>query len=192
MENKMDNNILSKTTELAKAICEKYADKTKTAIDATCGKGNDTIWLAERFGKVYAFDIQQSATEVTGRLVESSGFDNVTVINDGHEKMAEYVPERVGLVMFNLGYLPGGDKNVVTERTTTLEAIEAALSLLEKDGLVCITMYPGHPQGAAERKAVLEVAASLDKGRYHCIRTDMVNQPHTAPEILFITLKVGQ
>ena len=188
----MDNNILSKTTELAKAICEKYADKTKTAIDATCGKGNDTIWLAERFGKVYAFDIQQSATEVTGRLVESSGFDNVTVINDGHEKMAEYVPERVGLVMFNLGYLPGGDKNVVTERTTTLEAIEAALSLLEKDGLVCITMYPGHPQGAAERKAVLEVAASLDKGRYHCIRTDMVNQPHTAPEILFITLKVGQ
>ena len=115
----------------------------------------------------------------------------MTVINDGHEKMAEYVTEKVGLVMFNLGYLPGGDKTVVTETVTTLEAIESALSLLEKDGLVCITMYPGHPQGAAERKAVLEMAASLDKGKYHCVRTDMINQPDTAPEILFITLKVG-
>ena len=187
----MKNNILSKTTELAKAICEKYADKSKTAVDATCGNGHDTIWLAERFGKVYAFDIQQSAAEAAGLLADSSGFDNVTVINDGHEKMAEYVTEKVGLVMFNLGYLPGGDKNVVTETATTLEAIESALSLLEKDGLVCITMYPGHPQGAAERKAVLEMAASLDKGKYHCVRTDMINQPDTAPEILFITLKVG-
>ena len=52
MENKMDNNILSKTTELAKAICEKYADKPKPAADATCGNGHDTIWLAERLGKV--------------------------------------------------------------------------------------------------------------------------------------------
>ena len=187
----MENNILSKTTELAKAICEKYADKGKTAVDATCGNGHDTIWLAEIFGRVYAFDIQESAAEATRHLAESSGFDNVTVINDGHQNMGNYVSEKVGLVMFNLGYLPGGDKNVVTETATTLEAIETALSLLEKDGLVCIIMYPGHPQGAAEKKAVLEMAASLNKGKYHCVRTDMVNQPETAPEILFITLKVG-
>ena len=187
----MENNILSKTTELAKAICEKYSDKGKAAVDATCGNGHDTIWLAERFGKVYAFDIQQSAAEATRQLAESAGFDNVTVINDGHEKMAYYVPEKVGLVMFNLGYLPGGDKNVVTETATTLEAIETALSLLEKDGLVCITMYPGHPQGAAEKKAVLEMAASLDKCKPHCVRPYMVNHPDTAPEIFFITLMIS-
>ena len=185
----MEKNILSRTTELAKAICEKYAGKEKIAVDATCGNGHDTVWLAERFGRVYAFDIQEKAAEATRQLVENSGFDNVTVINDSHEKMAEYVHEKVRLVMFNLGYLPGGDKEIVTETASTLKAIEAALSLLEKDGLLCITMYPGHPQGALEKAALIRMAVSLDKGRYHCVRTDMVNQSEGAPEILFITLK---
>lgn len=185
----MEKNILSRTTELAKVICEKYANKEKTAIDATCGNGHDTLWLAERFGRVYAFDVQAKAAEATRQLVENSGFDNVTVINDSHEKMAEYVHEKVKLVMFNLGYLPGGDKEIVTETASTLKAIEAALSLLEKDGLVCITMYPGHPQGAEEKAALIRMAAGLDKSQYHCVRTDMVNQSEGAPEILFITLK---
>ena len=185
----MEKNILSRTTELAKVICEKYANKEKTAIDATCGKGHDTLWLAERFGRVYAFDVQAKAAEATRQLVENSGFDNVTVINDSHEKMAEYVHEKVKLVMFNLGYLPGGDKNIVTERETTLKAVESSLGLLEKDGLLCITMYPGHPQGALEKAALIRMAVSLDKGRYHCVRTDMVNQPEGAPEILFISFK---
>ena len=185
----MEKNILSRTTELAKAICEKCAGKEKIAVDATCGNGHDTVWLAERFGRVYAFDIQEKAAETTRQLVESYGFDNVKVINDSHEKMAEYVHEKVKLVMFNLGYLPGGDKEIVTETASTLKAIEAALSLLEKDGLVCITMYPGHPQGAREKAALIRMAAGLDKSQYHCVRTDMVNQSEGAPEILFITFK---
>ena len=185
----MEKNILSRTTELAKAICEKYAGKEKIAVDATCGNGHDTVWLAERFGRGYAFDIQEKAAEATRQLVKSRGFQNVKVINDSHEKMAEYVHEKVKLVMFNLGYLPGGDKEIVTETASTLKAIEAALSLLEKDGLVCITMYPGHPQGAREKAALIRMAAGLDKSQYHCVRTDMVNQSEGAPEILFITLK---
>ena len=185
----MEKNILSRTTELAKAICEKYAGKEKIAVDATCGNGHDTVWLAERFGRVYAFDIQEKAAEATRQLVKSRGFQNVKVINDSHEKMAEYVHEKVKLVMFNLGYLPGGDKEIVTETASTLKAIEAALSLLEKDGLVCITMYPGHPQGAREKAALIRMAAGLDKSQYHCVRTDMVNQSEGAPEILFITFK---
>lgn len=185
----MEKNILSRTTELAKAICEKYAGKEKIAVDATCGNGHDTVWLAERFGRVYAFDIQEKAAEATRQLVKSRGFQNVKVINDSHEKMAEYVHEKVKLVMFNLGYLPGGDKEIVTETASTLKAIEATLSLLEKDGLVCITMYPGHPQGAREKAALIRMAAGLDKSQYHCVRTDMVNQSEGAPEILFITLK---
>ena len=185
----MEKNILSRTTELAKVICEKYAGKEKIAVDATCGNGHDTVWLAERFGRVYAFDIQEKAAEATRQLVKSRGFQNVKVINDSHEKMAEYVHEKVKLVMFNLGYLPGGDKEIVTETASTLKAIEAALSLLEKDGLVCITMYPGHPQGAREKAALIRMAAGLDKSQYHCVRTDMVNQSEGAPEILFITFK---
>lgn len=187
----MGENILSRTTELARVICDKYADKEAAAIDATCGNGNDTVWLAERFGKVYAFDIQEKAVAVTSELVRSRGLDNVTVFCTGHQHMAEYVHEKAALIMFNLGYLPGGNKNIVTGTETTLEAVRAALSLIKKDGLLCITMYLGHQQGAEEKEALLRMAAGLDKGIYHCVRTDMVNQPDTAPEILFITLKAG-
>ena len=190
-KNYMGENILSRTTELARVICDKYADKEAAAIDATCGNGHDTLWLAERFGKVYAFDIQEKAVEATRERVRSFEPGNVTVFCTGHEHMAEYVHEKAALIMFNLGYLPGGDKTIVTGTETTLEAVGTALSLLKKGGLLCITMYPGHPQGAEEKEALLRMAAGLDKGIYHCVRTDMVNQPDTAPEILFITLKAG-
>lgn len=185
----MGQNILSRTTELARVICERYADEDAAAIDATCGNGNDTVWMAERFGKVYAFDIQEEAVAATSELAGSRGLDNVTVFHAGHQHMAEYVHEKAALIMFNLGYLPGGDKNIVTGTETTLEAVGTALSLLKKGGLLCITMYPGHPQGAEEKEALLRMAAELDKRIYHCVRTDMVNQPDTAPGILFITLK---
>ena len=187
----MGENILSRTTELARVICEKYADKDAVAIDATCGNGHDTLWLAERFGKVYAFDIQEEAVETTRERAGSLDSGNVIVFCTGHQHMAEYVHEKAALIMFNLGYLPGGNKNIVTGTETTLEAVRAALSLIKKDGLLCITMYPGHQQGAEEKEALLRMAAGLDKGIYHCVRTDMVNQPDTAPEILFITLKKG-
>ncbi len=187
----MEKNVLSRTTELARVICERYADKEGVAIDATCGNGNDTVWLAERFRKVFAFDIQEEAIVVTSELVRSRGLDNVTVFCAGHQHMAEYVHEKADLIMFNLGYLPGGNKNIVTGTETTLEAVRAALSLIKKDGLLCITMYPGHPQGAEEKEALLLMTAGLDKRIYHCVRTDMVNQPDTAPEILFITRKAG-
>ena len=187
----MGENILSRTTELARVICEKYADKDAAAIDATCGNGHDTLWLAERFGKVYAFDIQEEAVETTRERAGSLDSGNVIVFCTGHQHMAECVHEKAAFIMFNLGYLPGGDKTVVTGVDTTLEAVQAALSLLKKDGLLCITMYPGHPQGAEEKEALLHMAAGLDKRLYHCVRTDMINQPDNAPEILFVTLKKG-
>ena len=91
--------------------------------------------------------------------------------------------------MFNLGYLPGGDKTVATGSDSTIEALTQSLELLAVNGLVCVIMYWGHPQGAAERRTVLEWAAGLDKGRYHCVHTDMINQPNCPPEILLITKK---
>ena len=52
-------NILKNTTMLAHIICEHYlsADMDSVAVDATCGNGHDTLWLAQRCSKVYGFDI---------------------------------------------------------------------------------------------------------------------------------------
>lgn len=185
----MDKNILRDTTELAKMFCEKYIDSDSVAVDATCGNGHDTLWLAERCRKVYAFDIQKAATVTTEALLAEHGIENVSVICDSHEVMSEYVEEPVNLIMFNLGYLPGGDKAVVTASDSTLKALESSLELLAVNGLICVIMYWGHPQGAAERRAVLDWAAGLDKGKYHCVHTDMINQPKCPPEILLVTKK---
>lgn len=185
----MTANILGRTTELAKTICEKYTGENVTAIDATCGNGWDTIWLAERCTEVYAFDVQERAVLKTRSLAMEKGLSNIKVIHAGHENMTEYVREKAGLIMFNLGYLPGGDKEITTESPTTLKALDAALGLLAKDGLICVIMYWGHPKGAEERKAVMDWASHLDKSLYHCVHTDMINQPNCPPEILFVTKK---
>ena len=95
----------------------------------------------------------------------------------------------VKAVIFNLGYLPGGDKTVTTRAETTLAAVESAMGLLCPDGLICITMYSGHPEGKREKAALLDFAAGLDAGKWHAAYVSMPNQRRDPPEILLITRK---
>ena len=182
-------NVLKNTTALALAMCLQYADGTGAAVDATCGNGHDTLWLAEHFERVYGFDIQKSAIDATAERLAAAGVENVELIHDSHARIADYVKEPVKVIVFNLGYLPGGSKELSTESGSTLEALDASLKLLAVDGLLCVTMYQGHCEGYLERLKVLDWAKSLNKGVYHCVRTDMVNQPNNPPEILWITKK---
>ena len=194
------NNLLRNTTAIARAICQNYINEFRNccseeaapliAVDATCGNGNDTLWLAESCDRVYGFDIQQSAISQTAALLEAHGLaDKARLFCDSHANMAKDISEEIAVIVFNLGYLPSGDKNITTDAETTLSALASSLSLLRVNGLLCVTMYPGHPAGKAEREAVLAWAALLDKRAYHCVHTDMLNQPDSAPEILFITKK---
>lgn len=182
-------NILRITTALAKTVCEAYLGPDAVAVDATCGNGHDTLWLAQRCRKVYAFDVQPEAVSATCARLREHGFDHAEVICDSHEALLQYVDTPVDLVLFNLGYLPGGDKQITTCGETTLAALNAALSLLKVNGLISVVLYWGHPEGKKEREAVLHWAASLDPGQYHCVRTDMLNQGNCPPEVLWITRK---
>ena len=185
-------NILKNTTMLAHVICEHYlsADMNPVAVDATCGNGHDTLWLARRCSKVYGFDIQPEAIQNTRNLLKQEGLDSkAELICDSHERITDYVKEPVHLVIFNLGYLPGGDKDITTGKETTLPALKQALAMLKQNGLLCVVMYWGHLSGKEERKAVLEWASKLDKGIYHCVHTDMINQTNCPLELLFITRK---
>lgn len=131
------------------------------AIDATLGNGHDTLLLASCGAHVIGFDIQDLAIENTrlGLLKQSKSFvDHVTLHKEGHERMLQVVPGdwigKVSMIMFNLGYLPGGDKTLITRPETTLQALEAAYSLLAKDGYLSIVLYPDHPGGNDEASAV--------------------------------------
>ena len=71
-------NLLQNTTQLAQAIWAHYlspqlASGAYAAVDATCGRGNDTVWLTAHCGRVYAFDIQSEAIASTREALQAAG-----------------------------------------------------------------------------------------------------------------------
>ena len=93
------------------------------------------------------------------------------------------------VVLFNLGYLPGGDKSLTTIKSVTLPAVQSVLDILAPGGIISIIMYSGHAAGAEEKTALLEYAAGLDAKLFHTAYISMPNQHNAPPEILLITRK---
>ncbi|MBR6529596.1 MAG: class I SAM-dependent methyltransferase [Firmicutes bacterium] len=182
-------NTLQHTTELALHLCNAYIDKESIAVDCTCGNGHDTLWLAKRCKKVYAFDIQKQAIEATAKLLAENALDNVELIKDSHENIKKYVKEEPCVIVFNLGFLPGGDKGLTTKRASSLAAIKEALEVLAVGGVLSITMYPGHKEGKYEQDLILEWAKNLSSREYHAVFANMLNQSNKAPQVLWITKK---
>lgn len=108
----VQQRILGNAVQLSHWFVERVLRPGDVAVDATAGNGHDTLFLAQLVGsagKVYAFDVQQAALARTGeRLAAANSLTQVQLINDGHQKMNEYIQDQVTTVMFNLGYLPGG------------------------------------------------------------------------------------
>ena len=90
--------------------------------------------------------------------------------------------------MFNLGYLPGGDKNITTMRETTMPAIEAAISMLDRDAILSIAIYPGHEEGDLEGKMVTEYLSGLDRFTYSIAQIKIINSP-TSPYFMIVETK---
>lgn len=161
-----------------------------TVIDATAGNGYDTLFLAScvgSTGKVVAFDIQPAAIASTRAKLESAGMsDWVDLIQTGHERMNEYIKSDVRAIMFNLGYLPGVDKNCTTTAITTLKAMQAGLAHLVPDGILAVVIYPGHEQGKIEAEAVLSWAEELPQQQISVLQYAFINRVHDAPFALFL------
>ena len=113
-------------------------------VDATMGNGNDTQLLAELVGtngKVYAFDVQQQALSATQqRLTEKNLHTQAVLIHDGHQHLARYLQtdEEIRAAVFNLGYLPKSDKQIITLPETTRQALDVLLQHLVKKGRIII------------------------------------------------------
>ena len=162
------------------------------AVDFTMGNGHDTEFLSKtvgEFGHVFAFDIQEQALASTEEHLKSSGCpENYTLILDSHHNVKKYgdVPFKAG--MFNLGYLPGSDKSVTTMRKTTLPAIEAAISLMARDAVIIVAIYPGHPEGEAEGKEICEYLSSISRHKICATQVKILNSP-TSPFFIVIESK---
>jgi glycine oxidase len=152
-------------TELAHKIVRRVVKADDIVVDATAGNGNDTEFLAGLLGengKVIAIDIQPAAVlSTTVKLSGSLLGDRVSIHQESHAKLGERLTGcegTVAAVMFNLGYLPGGDKTVITEPGSTRQALEAAVNLLRPQGVVTLIAYRGHDGGRDEAATVAAVA----------------------------------
>ena len=157
-------------------------------IDATCGRGNDTIYMAnllKDFGHVYSYDIQEEAISYTKQALIENNIDNVTLKLQSHEFIDE---DTIDLVIFNLGYLPNGDKTITTKKETTLNSLKKVINriCLNPDMLIIVVLYPGHEEGKLESELVDKYLFSLPSKDYLISKYQNYNRP-TAPFILTIS-----
>jgi glycine oxidase len=149
-------------TKLAHSIVRRAVRLGDTVVDATAGNGHDTVFLSActgPTGRVLAIDIQAEAIQSTRTRLVTEAVSNVTLHQGDHSKVLNGLQESsevVGAIMFNLGYLPGGDKQRTTSASTTTEAIAAGVSLLKSGGVMTVVAYRGHAGGQEEARAVDE------------------------------------
>jgi len=163
-----------------------------TVVDATVGNGHDTIFLASLVGKtghVIGFDIQEAALKETQTQLTLTGLaPQVELHATGHEHVGDYLTATtpVSGAIFNLGYLPGGDKSLITQPTTTLAAVTELLKHLPRGGRIILVVYYGHPGGQTERNAVVDFCQQLPQKVYQVLQYGFINQVHNPPFLLAI------
>lgn len=181
----MGYKIFINAVDIAKKIMEEYVQEGHIVLDCTVGNGNDTITLCHLVGdkgKVYGFDIQSIALEITKeKLIKEGLEDRVILINDSHEHLDKYIFQKLDFIIYNLGYLPKGNKEIKTEKESTLISIKKALSLLKKNGLLLVTCYTGHKGGMEEWKALKDYFTKLNQRDFNILEFNFINQKNNPP-----------
>ena len=176
---------------LTHSFMARYVRPGAFCIDATAGRGRDTVLLARLAGpagRVLALDIQEEAVEATRALVRQEGLeDRVEVLQMGHQDLDRCAaPGTADCIVFNLGWLPGADHRVFTAAGTTLPALEKALDILKPGGVLSLCIYYGKENGYEERDAVLRWLRGLDPRVWNVLRIDFPNRENDPPIPVFL------
>lgn len=174
--------------DIQHVLLNHYVTKEDIAVDMTMGNGFDTLLLSGLAKFVYAFDIQQTALEITNKRLSEAGRNNYKLILESHDNVLNYV-EKFKYVVYNLGYLPKGDKTITTTKKSTIRSLEMVLKGVLGGGIVFITVYPGHPEGLEESYALSDYFKTLDKEIYKIIKTDLPYQDNYPPYMFIIFKK---
>lgn len=184
---------LQKILDFAHSLLKKSISLNDIVVDATVGNGHDTELLAKLVGPegiVYGFDIQAEAIISAKNRLKNSGIEkNVILFNKGHETILDSIPAKhqyISGAIFNLGYLPGGDKQIVTQANTTISAVKQLLEIMKPEGIIVLVIYHGHPEGAAERDIVMNFVQSIDQKKAHVLLYQFINQVNHPPFIIAI------
>ena len=181
---------------LAHNFIESNVKNGDNVIDATAGRGRDAEFLCSLVGEsghVYAFDIQEEAILSARELLDKKGLSQrVTLILDSHENMKNYVADvEISAVVFNFGYLPGGDHSIQTRPEVSVAAIDAATSIIKQGGIVSLCIYYGGDSGYLERDALLNHIKTLDNRKFTVITHEFSNRPNCPPVVVDIQKHIG-
>lgn len=178
---------------LVKFLWKKHLKSGNRVIDATLGNGKDALFLASLIlpsekGFLWGIDIQEIALQRASALLQSSlsvsVWEKICLIQRSHEDLS-WVGQKVDLIVYNLGYLPGSDKTITTQTEVTLKSIQSGLSLLKKGGAMSLMLYPGHKEGKKEQIQILSLAHSLSSKEYRITLHSSLQNP-LAPSLLWI------
>jgi hypothetical protein len=180
------NRINSPHLLLAKNYWHSHLKPHDFVIDMTCGNGHDTQFLLDLLpaGAVFSLDIQECALMKARELV--GDVTQVKFIHQSHsEPISLTLPSPPSLIVYNLGYLPGGDKAITTQSKTTIESLNIAVEILGEKGALSITCYPGHEEGLRESQEILTWAKNLEPSKWHVCHHQWINR-NRSPSLLWI------
>ncbi len=173
-------NILLKALTFSHLLMSRVVKSGDLVVDATAGNGHDTVFLAKLVGEkgtVFSIDIQQQAiTKTKENLIKNELLERTRLIQDGHENIASYINDKISAAMFNLGYLPGSNHQVITKPETTIEALKGILTLLVPNGLITLVIYTGHPGGEREWSQLENYLCSLNTKDYQVLLYKFLSQ----------------
>lgn len=179
------------TLALAQDFVARCVKKGDLCIDATAGRGGDTAFLCKLVGEtghVVALDIQPQAVESTRQRLEKENLFSIgKVYLDSHENIDKHaLPGTVNAIMFNFGWLPGGNHNLFTKPQVSIQAIQKGLTLLKPGGIMTLCIYYGRETGFAERDALLDYVNTIDNKQYSVIVHSFANRTNCPPIPIFI------
>lgn len=187
------------TTLTHRLIDEHFNEKKHPiglAIDATCGNGFDSLFLAQRAKRLLCFDIQTTAIEITRKCLATKSFSCVVdLFQRSHSELVTTLKEKklthgIDIVMFNLGFLPQSNNlDITTKEATTVAAIKQSIQYLSNQGIITILCYRGDKNDPNEFIAIHNLIKSLSKTEWLCQQFDSAKATQTTPVLLLIKRK---
>ncbi|WP_035446147.1 tRNA (mnm(5)s(2)U34)-methyltransferase [Atopobacter phocae] len=176
-------------------ILKQMISRGDTVIDATLGNGQDALYLSQLVGEtgtLIGFDIQSEAINHSKeRLKDFKG--NFHPYLKSHSLLKETIDQEhlsdIQAIVYNLGYLPGGDKSITTHFETVLDSINQGLGIIASKGVISIMLYPGHAAGQLEKEKILAWTSRLNQKEIDVYHYHATNQKKSPPELLILFKK---
>lgn len=198
-------HVLTRIVKWGQELLSEVVQAGDLVVDLTAGNGQDTLELFQMVGKsgqVIAFDVQSQALLATRDRLVAVGAQirlqqqeiqplqrepGIDLLEMDHAEFSRIVPAAPKGIIANLGYLPGGQRELVTRPESTVLALEQSCSLLADGGRLAVVVYPGHPGGTEEGMAVTHFFTELHDPNFHVLQMKVNNRPQ-AP-FLFVAEK---